>query len=242
MGTVGQKIPRYTIELLDIEDEGPSVRSFRMPAPYEDFSYSPGQFIEVGLPEDSVEKAFSLSSSPTEGKTLQITVELLDSGELSPDLFQLQAGDRLKIHGPYGIFRYEEGMADRVVLIAGGTGIAPIRAMMRYIADRNLPVDVTLLYSARTPAHLLFYDELVDLDRRENFKVHLTVTRDFDHAWDGPRGRINRARLEETIAKLDALFYLCGPAQMNNDLRQDLLNLGVDRKRIKMDRWGLPSK
>ena len=237
-----------------IRQETPDSKSFCLvtplvtPSPVSSFSFLPGQFLtltaELWNPKRNrpgpVHRAFSISSSPLDQDGVEIAAKRYEAGRMTPWLHDtVHEGQMLDVKGPDGEFVFREGETDELILIAGGIGIAPFRSMIRYIVQKGLPVQVRLLYSARTPADFAFADEFNALAARAaNFRCLYTVTRPATAAeWSGRVGRVDEALLREQIGSGRALYYLCGPNIMINDTAGILLRLGVDEPRIRFERW-----
>ncbi len=150
----------------------------------------------------------------------------------------LRRGQPLRLRGPHGQFTFPEPPpVPDVLFIAGGTGIAPLRAMIRQGRARHRGT-FRLLYSARTPVDFAYRRELCGMARRGEIRLTLTATRDVTHRWKGERGRITTAQLAALLDDSAAtLCFVCGPAAMVDDAPQMLRNLGVDPARIKLEEW-----
>jgi len=122
------------------------------------------------------------------------------------------------------------------VFIAGGTGIAPLRAMMQralHLPHRN----VGLFYSVRTPDEFAYETELRALAQRGEIELRQTVTRATDTDWTGPRGRLNRDALAELVHDPATLCFICGPPALVDEMPRILSDLGIPRQRIKIEEW-----
>jgi NAD(P)H-flavin reductase len=141
------------------------------------------------------------------------------------------------VRGPLGRFTFPEAPVERQLLfIAGGTGISPIRSMIRHA--RAIPAArVRLLYSARSPLEFAYRRELCGMARRGEIDLTLTVTRDAPPGWRGGHGRITRGQLEELVEDRNTLCFVCGPAAMVDEVPRLLQELGIDRKRIRVEDW-----
>ena len=156
----------------------------------------------------------------------------------STRLFGLRPGDALTLRGPYGKWLYVDD-TPHAVLISGGTGITPFRAICRYVLEKKLPNRLTLLYSAKTPADIVYRDELARW-QAAGIKTHVTVTRPEEaHVWKGPTGRITMDVVRREVPDLDqAVFFLCGPNKLVEELSAGLRAAGVDATRIRREKWG----
>lgn len=228
-------------QILRIFEECESVRTFRFETPA-DFTFVPGMALKISLPGDpKTERFFSISSSPFEEGYVEITCRR--TGGLSGKLFDLAVGDVVTLRGPYGNWLYEESAA-AAVLISGGSGIAPMRSMTRYEMHRGRPQKITLFYSARTPADIIFRG---DLDRfsKAGVKVHVTITRPEDmkagESWEGAIGRLDATHILSDLAdSRESVFYLCGPGRMTTEIAAGLAAQGVPVERIRYESWGTP--
>ena len=203
-----------------------------------------GQHLDVRLTAPDgyqAERSYSLSSAPGEPQ-LVITVERLDDGEVSPYLTdELRPGDELELRGPIGgwfTWRAQEG--GPLLLVAGGSGIAPLMAMMRYRAAVRSPVPVCLLYSSRTYEEVIFRAELDRLAEDPDVQVVHTLTRSQPAGWQGFGRRIDRGMLEEVAWPPEErpLAFVCGPTPLVESVATLCVGLGYDSGRIKTERFG----
>lgn len=229
-----------------IVQETADVKTFRLeadsPLP---FDFLAGQFIvlhfeiydEAKGKVRRKNRAFSISSSPLEKKFLEITVR--KTGFVSSFMHDaLKVGDWVTVRSLGGKFIFQDGLADELVLIAGGTGVAPFRSMIRYILQKNLPVKVTLIYSSRTPSDILFREEFDALSAAHpDLRCVHTITRPRGESWRGNTGRISVGLLRRHVSNLAALFYLCGPTPMIEEGVRLLKEMGVEEGRIRLEKW-----
>jgi len=161
---------------------------------------------------------------------------------VSPYLVEeLQPGDELELRGPIGgYFVWEESKGGPLLLVAGGSGIAPLRAMLRHRLARNGDVPVRLLYSARKLDEVIYRDELTRAAENDGIDVHLTLTRERPDGWQGYARRIDRDLIAE-VAWPPAerpLAYVCGPTPFVEAAADALVSLGHDPGRIRTERFG----
>ena len=212
-----------------------------------------GQHVDVRLTAEdgySTERSYSIASPP-ERAQLALTVERLDDGEVSPYLVdELRAGDTLELRGPIGgYFAWSVSDGGPLMLVAGGSGIVPLMAMLRHraaalagrsVAERQA-VPARLLYSSRTWDEVIFRDELASLAAQDpTLEVRHTLTRETGAEWTGLRRRIDRAMLEEIAwAPGDRPhMYVCGPTPMVEAVASALVVAGHEPARIKTERFG----
>jgi ferredoxin-NADP reductase len=145
----------------------------------------------------------------------------------------------VEANGPFGHFCFDESQHQSVVLLAAGSGITPMIAMLRYMDDLCLETTATLLYWVRTSSDIIFDAELEQLrSRLKNFQYHVLLSQ--PHAeWSGPRGHINRELIEDTVNDLASPdFFLCGPPSFMDASRSILTDLGVRPERIRQESFG----
>jgi len=238
-----QQIQEHILEISEIKDETPTVKSFKVKLPENlNIDFYPGQFFMVSLPNDpeiKTARAYSIASSPLEKGYLEIALNKV--GPFTAKMFELKHGDLLKFKGPYGKFYFNEEMKKDLVLIGGGVGITPLIGIARYCADKNLGNRVKLIYSVKTPEEIVYHEEIKRIKQQNpNFEYIITITRAEDsHAWNGRMGRIEQQLLNENIEKIeDCIYFLCGSKEFVDSIISMLQNLGVKREQIKTDVWG----
>ena len=194
-----------------------------------------GQHVDVRLTAEDgyqTQRSYSIASAP-EDEHLVLTVERLDDGEVSPYLTEtIQPGDELELRGPVGgYFVWEESLGGPLLLVGGGSGVVPLRAMLRYHRAVGSDLPVRLLYSARTQADLIYQREL------SGFDTTITLTREH---WAGRTGRVDRELLEEVAwpATDHPLVYVCGPTGFVEAVATALVALGHDPSRVRTERFG----
>jgi ferredoxin-NADP reductase len=207
-----------------------------------------GQHVDVRLvAEDGYQAQRSYSiASPPESPAVELTVERLDDGEVSPYLCDvLQPGDGLELRGPIGgYFVWEVTLGGPLLLIAGGSGIVPLMAMLRHhaaAAEATRPrTPVRLLYSARTANDIIFAGELARLGAVNDVRVEYTLTRSAPPDWSGHRRRIDRALLEQVAwpPSDGAQAFVCGPTPLVERVATLLVELGYDPLRVRTERFG----
>jgi ferredoxin-NADP reductase len=212
-----------------------------------------GQHVDVRLTADDgyrTERSYSIASPPEDAR-LALTIERLDDGEVSPYLVdELRAGDTLELRGPIGGY-FVWGVSDGgpLMLVAGGSGIVPLMAMLRHRAAALAGADVAarralparLLYSSRTWEDVIYRDELTALAAADpTIDVRHTLTREQAPAWPGLRRRIDRAMLEEFSwpPQDRPRMYVCGPTPMVEAVASGLVDIGHDPAQVKTERFG----
>ena len=204
------------------------------------FEYLAGQAVLICNHGGGKPRPYSLAAAPADardGGVLELLVGVDAAGVPGPHL-TLEAGALLDVDGPLGAFTFPPDPPEqRFVFLAGGTGIAPLRAMYRHalgMPHRNIGV----FYSARTPDDFAYEDELRALADRGALELYQTVTRGADQAWKGARGRIDRSALGGLVHDAETLCFICGPPALVADMTSALAELGIPAARIRVEEWG----
>jgi ferredoxin-NADP reductase len=189
-----------------------------------------GQHLDIRLTDEDgyvAERSYSIASAP--GEPVAITVERLDDGEVSPYLTdELRAGDDLELRGPIGgYFVWEPGDGGPLLLLAGGSGIVPLRSILRHRERTGSTVPVRLLYSSRT------LDDVI-------YRAEFDMTRHQPPGWAGYARRVDAALLAEVAwpAAGTPLAYVCGPTSFVEAVSQALVQDGYPPRRVKTERFG----
>jgi len=207
-----------------------------------------GQHVDVRLVSEDgyqAQRSYSIASAPEE-RTVSLTIERLDDGEVSPYLCDvLHPGDGLEVRGPIGgYFVWEPTQRAPLLLVAGGSGIVPLMAMLRHHAradaSSRAAVPVRLLYSARTLDDVIYRAELEQLAESPHVDVALTLTRSAPPTWSGYRRRVDRTMLEEVSWPPSAApdVYVCGPTPLVESVATFLVELGHAASRVRTERFG----
>lgn len=230
-----------TLPIREIVVATPRARLVRLDLNGHGFDYAAGQVVLVASHGVEPRKPYSIASAPEDAKA-QRWIELLMSvgADGTPGTHvQLQPGHLVDVEGPAGTFTFPDRPVERsFVFVAGGTGIAPLRAMLRHAILGPTPArHIGLLYSARTPDEFAFADEFQALASSGVIDFRQTITRDPGRDWSGARGRIDRALLAELVHDREALCFVCGPAAMVDEMPRLLQELGIERARIRIEQW-----
>jgi len=201
------------------------------------FDYAPGQAVLVAPHGVAEGRPFSIASAPEDAGRSGVIDLLVGAGDGTSWVFDPSPGDRVDVEGPIGSFIFpSEPPARRFLFIAGGTGIAPLRAMLRHAL--GIPHDrIALVYSARTPADFAFGAEFRTLADAGAIDFRQTVTRDGGGNWPGARGRITSESLRDLAVDARTLCFVCGPISMVAEVPKLLSNLGIAPDHIKIDEW-----
>lgn len=226
-----------------VRRETPSTRIVRVSLDGRPFPYKAGQAATIGPAGAATRVPYSIASAPDETAAegrLEFLIKVHDDGRWGDGFEVPRRGARLAVRGPQGTFFLPDAVEEkRLLFIAGGTGIAPLRAMIRQaLLTLNPPPLMRLLYSARTPADFAYAGELRGLARRGQIDLTLTATRESPARWRGRRGRIAADQLRPLIDDPATLCFVCGPAAMVDDVPVVLGGLGIARGRIRLEEWG----
>jgi ferredoxin-NADP reductase len=203
-----------------------------------------GQHIDIRLTaEDGYQTVRSYSiASPPEVRQVSVTIECLEDGEVSPYLVdEVRPGDPLEVRGPVGgYFVWETALGGPLFLVAGGSGIVPLMAMIRHRVETGSDIPIKLLYSVRSPEYVIYRTELEELASNRGIEVIYTYTRSAPPGWTGYSRRIDRSLLEEVAsAQSDQpLIYICGPTTLVEGAASGMVALGYEPARIKTERFG----
>lgn len=218
----------------------PSTRILRVRLDNGVFRFTAGQAAEIGPPAAAGLVPYSIASAPEDAAAdgcIEFLVKIDPRGRWGDHYDPLHRGQKLRVRGPLGRFTFPEDPAERHFLfIAGGTGIAPLRGMIRH-GRQSVPGTFRLLYSARTPLDFAYRRELCAMARRGEIELTLTATRDVTQKWRGERGRIAATQLAALLDAPDTLCFVCGPTAMVEEVPRMLRALGIDRARIRIEEW-----
>jgi ferredoxin-NADP reductase len=221
-------------------DETPRVRTIVLDVP--DWpGHRAGQHVDVRLTAEDgyrAERAYSIASAP--GEPVAITVERLDDGEVSPYLTdELRPGDAIELRGPIGgYFVWGPENGGPLLLVAGGSGIVPLRAMLRHRERTASNVPARLLYSSRSLDDVIYRTELDEVS--DGVEIVHTLTREQPPGWTGHARRVDAALLAEVAWAVDEdpLAFVCGPTSFVETVADALVELGYPPPRVKTERFG----
>ncbi len=226
----------------DVAWETPSVRTVGLAVP--DWTgHSAGQHLDVRLTAEDgyvAERAYSIASAP--GEPVTITVERLADGEVSPYLTdELRPGDELEVRGPIGGYFVWNPADDRpLLLLAGGSGIVPLRSILRSREQAGGTAPARLLYSVRSLPDVIYRDELDRYAAGAKADIRYALTRQQPPGWTGYAGRVSEAVLTEVAwpAIDNAVVFACGPTAFVEAVAGIMVKLGYPPERVKTERFG----
>jgi ferredoxin-NADP reductase len=224
-----------------VRPETSSVRTIDLDVP--DWAgHRAGQHLDIRLTADDgyvAERSYSIASAP--GEPVQVTVERLDDGEVSPYLTEeLRPGDEIEIRGPIGGYFVWDGTEPQhpLLLLAGGSGVVPFRSILRHRARIGSTVPVRLLYSARSLPDVIYRPELAASG--DGVDVSYTLTRQQPPGWTGHSGRVTPDLLAGVAWPDDLmpLAFVCGPTAFVETVAGALVGLGYPAGQVKTERYG----
>ncbi|WP_421914966.1 FAD-binding oxidoreductase [Mesorhizobium sp.] len=246
-GEAAAQSPWQTAVITGIRKRTPRVTSFFL-QPSRPFLYRAGQHVDVRLTAPDgyqARRSYSIASAPEAGKTIELAIERLDDGEVSPFFHDVAAvGDEIELRGPLGgHFVWYDSDGGPLLLVGGGSGVVPLAAMVRHRAARKSTVPVALMFSARVWEEVIFRDELIGLDNRKNgFELVLTLTREAARRPSDYSRRIDAAMAVHSMARLPAppkLAFVCGSNSFVSAAAQALIDADVAAEIIRTERYGV---
>jgi ferredoxin-NADP reductase len=215
-----------------IKQETPSVKSFTLDVPMW-MPHMPGQHYDVRLTAPDgyrAQRSYSVSSSPLDAGQVELTIDLLDDGEVSPYFHEVvEEGEQVEVRGPFTSYFVWRGESP-VVLVGGGSGVAPLMAMLRHKRRAMPELDMRLVYSVRHADDVIYADELGD-------DAVVTYTREAPAGWTGHTGHIDAELLREPAAGAQ-LAFVCGSNGFVETASGLLLELGMEPTSIRTERFG----
>ncbi len=214
-----------------------------------------GQHIDVRLTAPDgyqAQRSYSIASAPEQAGTIDITVELLADGEVSPYFhYVLEPGDQIEFRGPIGgPFTWQAQKEKSILLVGGGAGVVPLISMLRHRAASGIAdsIPAVLLYSSRTANHIIYRQELDDMDAADDkLSVLHTLTRHQPPGWTGRRRRIDIELMQDALSCLGDLAenpdteidcYICGPSDLVESVARFAVDIGISPENVRTERFG----
>jgi ferredoxin-NADP reductase len=228
-----------------LKDETPHVKTISLDVPRL-ADYKPGQHVDIRLTAADgyqAQRSYSIASAPGDGAKLELTVERVEGGEVSPFLHDaLIVGDRFEVRGPIGgYFVWDGSVAGPLLLVAGGSGIVPLMSIIRHRARIGPTSPCTLLYSSKTQSDIIYAAELETLGARDDgLRVVHTLTREQPPGWTGYGRRIDQSMLGEVLAEAgpNPSVFSCGPTPLVEVAATSLVALGLAPSQVRTERFG----
>jgi ferredoxin-NADP reductase len=228
-----------------IRAETPEVSSYTLSLPAWR-AHRAGQHYDVRLTAPDgyqAQRSYSIASPPSRVGEVDLTIERIADGEVSPYFHDVvEVGDQVEVRGPIGgYFVWEPALGGPLLLVAGGSGVVPLMAMLRERATAQPKPMAVLVHSSRTYDDVIYRDELASLAANDaGMRVIQTLTRSRPPGWTGYDRRIDRPMLAEAIAAAGAqpLVYICGPTLLVESAANALVELGVPPAQVRTERFG----
>ncbi|MCF6463624.1 NADH:ubiquinone reductase (Na(+)-transporting) subunit F [Clostridium sp. Cult1] len=239
-------VKEYQVTVESIEDMTPVIKKLRLRFKEgEEISFKPGQYIQLKAPiyegnDEEVYRAYSIASPPSEKNYIDLIIGYVPDGIATTYVHKhIKVGDTVDINGPYGDFYYQDKYDNEMILVAVGTGMAPILSILYHMKDQDIKRKARFYFGARTPEDLFLIDELKELEETlYDFEFIPTLSRALDeHNWTGARGRVNVLLDEHIKSPDDKEAYLCGSPAMIDTVVEVLKEKGILEENIYYDKF-----
>ncbi len=256
MNQVGQSMNKgwHLATVKAVKRETGDVKTFML-EPVDGFRFIAGQHIDVRLTAPDgyqAQRSYSIASAPERASRVDITIELLEDGEVSPYFhYVVEPDDQIEIRGPIGgPFTWRAKPNTKLLLVGGGSGVVPLMSMLRHrgASDMAEKIPAVLLYSSRTEHHIIYRDELSDMHSADNnLAVLHTLTRHQPPGWTGRRRRVDVELMRDAMHTLnglnteahgDIVCYICGPSDFVENVANYAVELGIAPENIRTERFG----
>jgi len=236
-----------TATITAIEHNTPRVSSFWF-RPAEPFSFKAGQHVDIRLTAPDgyrAQRSYSIASAPEKSDAIELTIERLDDGEVSPFFHEVaQIGDEIEMRGPLGghfVWSVDDG--GPLLLIGGGSGVVPLVSMLRHRAAQNSDVPTLLFYSARVWDEVIFKDELLAMhEARDGFELAFAITREPARRPLDFSRRLDMPIIAELLQRLPAnpsVAFICGSNPFVEGAAQGLIDAGLPPPLVRTERYGV---
>jgi ferredoxin-NADP reductase len=229
-------VPELVVPIRAIQVATRSSRIVSLDLSGQAFDFEAGQAAMIGLARQRERVPYSIASAPVDTiatHLLDFLIRIEPSGRWGHQFDSLDVDAAVGVQGPFGSFTLpRQPEEERLLFIAGGTGIAPIRAMIRQALIVGPRMPMRLLYSAKTAGDFAYLPDLGEMAARDGLDVRLHVTRESPGA-----GRVGLAQLAPLVDDASTLCFVCGPESMVAEVPRMLLELGIDRQRIRVEEW-----
>lgn len=230
-------IQEFIGKITEIKDFSQGVRFFKISLDKE-IEFKAGQFMTVIFEDEGKKyvRPYSISSNPSTKNYLEFLIKLVETGNATPHLWNKKVGESVKLRGPSGAFNLKETNKGNLVFVGAGTGVAPLRSMIKSLIEANTKKSLTLIFGTREETTISFKDEFLELEKKnKNFKFIPTISRP-SPAWKGKTGHV-QDNFESLPNLKDSVFYLCGLPAMILEAKQKLLDLGVKEEDIVLEKY-----
>lgn len=234
------EIKEYEGEIESTETATSDIKKIRIKLlPPDKISFKPGQYVQIRFdtPEGIEYRAYSMASHPDEDGRIELNVKLIPEGIGSSYLHSVKAGDRIHFSGPYGDFFLKTGSSRKIVCVAGGVGLAPLKSIVYFWSSHAKNRTLEFYYGSRTAIDMYDHDMFVRFARdNPNFRYYPAISEE-DPQWNGDRGFIHTVLEEHLEGGAESEAYLCGPPIMIEAVTTVLKEKGVEEERILYDKF-----
>lgn len=239
-------VKEYEATVESIEDMTSVIKKLRLRLKEgEEINFKPGQYIQLKAPiykgnDEEVYRAYSIASPPTQKNYIDLIIGYVPDGIVTTYVHKfLKEGDTVYLNGPYGDFCYQKDSDREMIMVAVGTGMAPILSILHYLKENNINRKATFYFGAKTPDDLFLLDELKNFEETLfDFKFIPTLSRiTEEHNWSGEKGRVNNALEKYIIDGENKEAYLCGNPPMIDTVVSVLQKIGIPEELIFFDKF-----
>ena len=234
------------LKLVSIKEEAKGTKSFFW-QPEREVKYLPGQYFYYTLPSlkypdpRGATRHFTISSSPTEGENLRLTTRIREESGYKKTLNELPQGSIIEGEGPNGTFVLDQNEKGPFVFLAGGIGITPFMAMMKFAVDKKLSIPMHLIYSNSIPEEIAFRKEVEEFAKENpNIKADMTISKpeESKEKWEGITGRIDENLIRKLVLDISApTFMVTGPPAMVDAMEQVLGKLDLSAGKVRSEKF-----
>lgn len=207
-----------------------------------EISFKPGQFVQFRIPGAGEERAYSIASSPNNGNIIELIVRLVPGGLCTTYMFnELKVGDKIFLIGPFGDFFLREETNNPIICVGGGSGSAPIRAIISYLREKKSEREIWSFYGGRRPGDIYFTEHYAEVAKEMKNFVHIPAisecTDEDKECWAGEEGLITHVieRNMTDVSEFEA--YMCGPPIMLEKTTELLIKMGINKDRVYFDEF-----
>lgn len=239
-------VKEYELEVESIENMTSEIKKLRLVfKPGESIKFKPGQYIQFKAPiyegnDEEVYRAYSIASPPKDGHYIDLLIGYVPDGICTTYIHKhLKVGDKVNINGPYGDFYYQDNFQNEMIMVAVGTGMAPILSILEYMRDEDIERSVKFYFGAKTPDDLFLLNEMAELEKDlHDFQFIPTLSRAIDEDnWSGEKGRVNIILDKHIEDSKDKEAYLCGSPGMIDSVTEVLKEKGILEDYIFYDKF-----
>lgn len=229
-------LQEYSGTIKEIQNISKDCRHFKIELDKE-LEFKAGQFANVTIQDEgeSYTRPYSIASSPKNKKEIEFCIKLVEGGKVTPHIFHKKEGDKMSIKGPFGLLTTEKLEKDKVVLIATGTGIAPLRSIAKDLIEKESTKEITLIYGIRFEEQIPYKEEFKKLEQENpNFKYIQVISKPTEN-WEGRTGHVQDNL--DSIDSQNSQIYMCGLTNMVDAVKEKLNHMGLTNEFIHFEKY-----